>query len=386
MAQYTINSKYASVVALDTHARSVTAKGIDLATGETKTKRFSDCPTPGEIAAWIHKYFSAPYYAAYESGCTGFHLCRELRAQDIDCDVIAVSTIARSTDDKQRKSDRRDAKRLLRELLIPDSGLSKVWLPDKECEGLRDLLRALRDTINVLKATKQQTTALLLRHGYVFNEKTPLGKRKKTWSQAFMKWLDTLDLGSLYANQALTDYLSAVTEHEARIARMRLQVDEIAQKSRYKPVVDALCCISGIDTYSAMVYTAEIGDFTRFKNGRSISKWTGTTPKSHSSGEHQNANGHITKAGSAPVRTALIEGCSSLGRRNYTPLKLKSNQLVPERIVAECNKCNRRLIERHRHLTEKQKKTANVAKVAIANEMIRWIWAIGCMVQAEQAA
>jgi transposase len=386
MAQYTINSKYASVIALDTHARTVTARGINLKTAEIKTKRFNDCPSPSDIATWITSNFPGPWYCAYESGCTGFYLCRELISFDIDCDVVAVSTIARSVEDKQNKNDRMDAKRLLAELLNPISCLSMVWLPDTECEGVRDLLRCYQDAALALRRARQQTTALLLRHGLVFNEKTPTGKAKKNWGAAFMKWLDGVDLGSPGANMALSHYRLAVAELGALADRLRFQIDAVTKEERFKPYVDALCLIGGIDTYSALVYVAEVGDFSRFKNGRSISKWAGITPKNHASGEKRSATGHITKAGSAPVRTALIEGCSSMGRRIYRPARAGGKQMVSTRVTAECNRCNRRLTDRFKHLTEEEKKPVNVAKVAVASEMIRWVWAIGLLVQEEQTA
>ena len=108
MAKYTIESRYCSTFGMDVHARTTTVKGIDRSTGATATKRFDDVPAPSEIASWMQGEFSGPWYAAYESGCTGFHLCRELRALGIDCDVVAATSIARSDADKKRKNDRRD--------------------------------------------------------------------------------------------------------------------------------------------------------------------------------------------------------------------------------------------------------------------------------------
>ena len=386
MAQYTINSEYASLIALDTHARTVTAKGINLETGETKLKRFNGCPSPEVIAAWIHANFQAPHYAAYESGCTGFFLCRELRNLGIDCDVIAISSIARSTDDKENKNDRRDAKRLLHELLNLDQSLSRVWLPDAECEGVRDLLRCCRDASNAVKRLKQQVSALLLRHGHVFNEKTPKGKRKKLWGRAHEKWIDSIDLGTEESNDTLSYYLSALAEATEHLRHMLARVAQVAQKLRWKPYVDALCCLKGIDTYSAMVYASEFGDFNRFKNGRSVSKYVGTTPKNNASGDSKSKNGHITKAGNSHVRTTLVEGCSNMSRRKHTTVKLKAGQVVSAHVVAACNSGNKRLIDRHRHLVQDLNKPANVAKIAVASEMARWVWHVGCMVQEEQEA
>ena len=106
MAEYTISSQYGSLFGMDVHARSTTVRGFDFATGETKVKRFGDCPAPAEIAAWMKGGFAGPHYAAYESGCTGFELCREVRAAGVECDVVAVSTLPKSGRDRKRKNDR----------------------------------------------------------------------------------------------------------------------------------------------------------------------------------------------------------------------------------------------------------------------------------------
>lgn len=384
MTQYTIHSAYASVIALDVHARTVTAKGIDLATGETKAKRFNNCPIPEEIVSWVEKHFPSPHYAAYESGCTGFNLAHKLTELGITCDVIAVSTIARSSDDKQRKSDRKDAKRLLQELLIPKSSLSRVWLPDKECEGVRDFLRCYQDAVDARKRLKQQTLALLLRHGFVWNEKTPRGKTKPAWKGPFMKWINSLDLGSSYANAAFSSHLFAITEKDEQIKRMRIQIEDLAQQPRWKPYVDAFICIEGVASYAALVYAAEFGDFSRFKNGRSVSRYVGVTPKSHASGDKKENNGAITKAGNGHLRLVAVEGCTSLPMRKMKPIKLNPDQVVSEKVLTLCRTCNRRLSEKYCRLTQVSKKPSNVAKIAAVSEMVRWIWVIGCTVQEEQ--
>lgn len=87
---------------MDSHARATIVKGHDLSTGKTKSKRFGDRPSAELLMEWVAAHFISPFYAAYESGCTGFHFARALRAIGITCDVIAVSNIARSGEDKKR--------------------------------------------------------------------------------------------------------------------------------------------------------------------------------------------------------------------------------------------------------------------------------------------
>ena len=383
MAEYTISSRYGSLFGMDVHARSTTVRGFDFSTGEMKTKRFGDCPGPALIANWMQEGFSGPHYAAYESGCTGFHLCRELRSLGIDCDVVAVSTIARSTDDKKRKNDRRDAKRLLSEMLSPEPSYSTVWMPDEECEGERDLVRARHDARQALKRSRQQANAILLRHGCVWNEKAPSGKVKTTWGRDHVRWIESQSLpGS--AQVALQHYLDAISEQQALARVLDTAVKEHAALPRWKPAVDALSHVKGIDVPSAFLLAVEFGDFSRFDGGRAVSCWAGLVPSSSDSAD-KHANGHITKSGNPYVRGALIEGLSNMHVRKAEAKKLRKGQEVSGAVRRLCRQCDARMAERYERMS-KEGKQANVIKVALANEMVRWVWSIGLAVERERAS
>lgn len=385
MAKYTIEAAYCSVFGLDVHARTTTVKGLDRSTGETMTKRFNDCPSAVAIASWMKEGFTGPWYAAYESGCTGFHLCRELRALGVDCDVVAVSSIARSADDKQRKDDRRDASRLLAELASIEPTCSLVWTPDPEVEAMRDLCRARTDAVMAVKSAKLQASAILLRHGHVWNEKTGRGTLRNAWTQDYVKWAKSADLGDPLANEALACYLRAVEEGKERVKDIEERLDELAELPRWKPYVDALSLLWGIGRLTALTLTAEIGEFHRFGGGRDVSKWLGTIPAQSASAD-KSSHGGITKAGNEHCRTLLVEGISGNGRYTFRDSKrLKRGQVVSPEVKAACRKADRRLAKRREHLKSK-KMHANKVKIAVANELIRWVWAIGCMVEDEQLA
>jgi transposase len=349
-----------------------------------KTRRFFDCPSADVIAAWMKESFEGPYYAAYESGCTGFDLCRKLRAQGIDCDVIAVSSLARSTDDNKAKNDRRDARRILFELLLPTPAYTTVWVPDTFCEAARDLARAREDAVDAAKRSKQQLSALLLRHGYVWNEKTPSGNRKKTWGAEFWAWVGRITLGEDAADEALRFYMRVAKENDERVGELDIQCAKYAGSDYFKPSVDAYSLIKGIDTSTAFLLAAEMGDPTRFESGRAVSKWLGTVPRESSSGEIK-THGRITKAGNSHCRRALVEGLCAISRYGAQPKKAKCGHEVTAQVASLCACANRRLQTRYHHLTVDLKKGHNKATVAIASEMIRWVWAIGCAIKEEQA-
>ncbi len=55
------------------------------------------------------KSLPQPAKHVYESGATGFHLCRKLRAMGVGCAIGAVSKMYRPAADRGRRTERRDA-------------------------------------------------------------------------------------------------------------------------------------------------------------------------------------------------------------------------------------------------------------------------------------
>lgn len=99
-------------IGLDVHARSVAAAAFNPFTGEVVHRDFGT--DAAEIAEWALG-FEEPR-ACYESGPTGFHMARELRALGLDCAVAAVSKMQGPAADARRKNDRRDAEFIARML------------------------------------------------------------------------------------------------------------------------------------------------------------------------------------------------------------------------------------------------------------------------------
>mgnify|MGYP000052142907 CR=1 FL=1 len=149
-------------IGLDVHARSVTAVAFDPWTGEVVSKKFNYVPS--EIASWVLGFESPK--VVYESGVTGFHLVRELRALNIDCIIGAVSKMQKPAADKRKKNDRNDAEFLARQLAARN--VTEVWVPDEECD-LDYIPKMAREKQAVYALSNSlgfggQNAALLLKH------------------------------------------------------------------------------------------------------------------------------------------------------------------------------------------------------------------------------
>lgn len=264
MGEYILRSDFATIVAMDQHARSVALCALDLATGERRTGRLHGCPAAEDIAKWA-SWATAPVRFAYESGPCGFQLARDMTALGYRCDVIAVSSIPRSTKDKAFKDDKRDANALLEALLSPNSRLRIVFVPSEECEAARDLVRAYVDALVASKRAKQQLQAMLLRHGYVWDERTASGRLRRTWTKDYIRWISSIKLGEQASQKTLRLYLDAVLEGAERVRETKRACLELAEGEAFKPYVDALTRLKGVDTLVALAYTATVDDFSRFK-------------------------------------------------------------------------------------------------------------------------
>lgn len=176
---------YCTVFGIDSHARTTTVCAVDVSTGEVRARTFRGNPY-GEMAEWMAG-FPQPSYGVYEAGCTGFVPARELSAEGRRVVPIATSHIPTSPDDRSRKTDRRDAERLAR--LALSGQAVEVWVPDGQTEGLRDLSRAIEDAAERRERCRMQVDAILLRHGYVWDRKTPQGRPVKRWGALHAQWL-----------------------------------------------------------------------------------------------------------------------------------------------------------------------------------------------------
>lgn len=166
-------------VGLDVHARSIKAVSLDVMTGEVRAATFGY--DAGAVAEWVRSV-DPRARCMYESGVTGFDLQKRLSGLGVDCVVGAVSKMIKPSADRRRKNDRNDAEFLARMLSV--GNVVEVWVPDDECEAARDLTRALEDARDDLSRSKQRLSKFLLRHGLVFDERTPTGRRKGNWTRA----------------------------------------------------------------------------------------------------------------------------------------------------------------------------------------------------------
>ena len=251
---------------------------LDVMTGEVRAATFGY--DAGAVAEWVRSV-DPRARCVYESGVTGFDLQKRLSGLGVDCVVGAVSKMIKPSADRRRKNDRNDAEFLARMLSV--GNVVEVWVPDDECEAARDLTRALEDARDDLSRSKQRLSKFLLRHGFVFDERTPTGRRKGNWTRAHWSWIESIRFAEGADEEVLAYYVDAVRRAAEEKARLERLVEGEARKPRWRRRVDSLRCLKGVDTASAADLVFEAGEFSRFRNARSFAAWVGLTPSEHSS-------------------------------------------------------------------------------------------------------
>jgi transposase len=305
------------VVGCDLHDDSLVLQ-IGVGAGAPMLRKFGNFPAARasmvrEVRALAAKHGAERVVFGYEASGLGFVLCDELRELGWECHVLAPSKLPESSYQRQRKSDPRDALRILQVLkshVFAGGELPAVWVPPFQVRDDRELVRARLEIADKLTRAKTQIQSLLKRNGVA------RPREMSSWTLWHWHWLNELAycdepiLGvTLLAGtrRALLKLLREVGSLERERDRLDRSLDRLAEQPRYAAQVQALVAVRGVGVLTALVFLTELGDVTRFKNRGQLGSYLGLTPSSHESGKIGDRKGHITRTGPARIRKVLCQ-------------------------------------------------------------------------------
>lgn len=262
---------------------------------------------------WVEEQIKsgAKVYCCYEAGPCGYGLYRQLIKMGAVCYVVAPQ---RWDERGQRvKTDKRDASQLCDRLDRYVSGntnaFTVVCVPTPEQEERRALSRQ-RGAVG-----KEKRRCIVRGHGLMLSQGThaPEGWwKKKEWEEL---------------SKSLPLWLRHQVEFwRSQILRLDEELDALTDKVIAQKTGPRMP--KGVGALTTAVLQAEILDWSRFKNRRQVSSYTGLCPSEDSSGERRR-QGAITKHGNPRVRHQLIEAVwrMQMWQPTYPPLqKLRSAQ------------------------------------------------------------
>ena len=172
----------------------------------------------------------------------------------------------------------------------------------------------------------------------------------------------------------MASYRAALDTREAELAAVEAQLLPWASREPLAAPASRLMCYRGIAELTALTLAAEVVDWHRFPAARAFMSWTGLVPAEYSSGD-RTRRGHITKAGSEPVRVALTEAAWSYRHAPAIGARLRRRQAgAGPATLARSWTAQRRLHARYTHLLHAGK-AAPEAATAVARELAGFAWA-----------
>ena len=191
---------------------------------------------------------------------------------------------------KTDKIDARTLAHLLRTNLVAAS-----YVPNKETRMRRSLLRHRANLVKTRTEIKNRIHSLLDKYDLKSEFSDIFGKQGLEWLRGLQ--LPTIDKTILNSDLALLDSL------ETQIQNMNIEIAKLACNQEDAKL---LMTMPGIDYYSAMIISSEIGDVKRFSTAEKLASWAGLAPSIRQSGS-QTKRGHITKQGSRMLRWILVQ-------------------------------------------------------------------------------
>jgi len=302
----------------------------------------------------------------YEAGPCGYALQRQIRKEGAECNVVAPSLIPHKPGERI-KTDRRDAYKLAEY----DKGghLTYVHPPDPVQESVRDLCRCREATMQDVQRCRHRLSKLLLRRGLHFEG----GKR--SWTQKHRRWLHSISFEQEEDQLMFCSYLLALEQAEERQWSLEQHLERIAASEPYRELVAWLSCLRGIANLYALTLILELHDFWRFPSPEQLSSFVGLVPGEYSSGSRRR-QGAITKTGNAHVRRVLVEAAQHYRHIPKMSRGMRERrQGQPPGVVAIADRAQNRLHRRYARLRAAGK-PHNIAVVAVARELVGFIWQI----------
>ena len=284
--------------------------------GDIELSSFSQDPS----AELLSKYFKKNYPGArirvvYEAGFCGFGIQRSLSDLGMECIVVNAADVPATDKERKRKDDKRDARKLSRELA--DGSLKPIYIPGVEMEQMRTLVRQRYRLVQDQSRCKSRIKHMLMFSGVEL-------AIKQCWSQKHLTELEKMPCQTTALKAALTLAIEEYKQIRTLIKQANLAIGQMAQQPPFSAVQQYVQSIDGIGLINGMVIQTEIQDMNRFTTLDSLCDYVGLVPDISSSDDHLKIKG-ITNRCNEFLRKAIIESSWMLIKKDPAML-MKYNE------------------------------------------------------------
>jgi transposase len=294
-----------------------------------------------ELKKVLNRYSGCRIHAVYEAGFLGFWLFDHLTQSGVDCIVTPPSLIPQEHGNRV-KTDRLDSRKLAR--LLAKGLLKSIWVPNAEERFHRQVIRRRRQLVGDRVRTQNRIKSELCFYGI------DLPAAHGQWCKVYFENLQRIRFKNRWMQQSFNQLLEQYEFLCTQIDKQTQLLKQLSQLPLYRDRVKILRSIPGIGLLTAMEILLELQDVSRFRRAEQLAAYVGLTPSQYSSADKIRM-GRITRMGKNAVRSALVESCWHLIRKDKAMRKkyeqIKARAGGKRAIVAVSRKlilCIRRLL------------------------------------------
>jgi transposase len=272
------------IIGCDLHARQQTLAMLDTTTGE-----IASITLKHEDDSVREFYSSLPRPVRVGIEATGsmhwfLNLMEEL---GIEC-LVGHPAQIRAAEPRKQKHDRRDADLILK--LLAENRFPAIWLPSKELQDLRSLLRHRHQWVRMRTRIQNALQSIALANG--------LRRGTALWSRDGQSRIAALPLAPHTAYRR-SELQAMYEKFETEIEKLNQRVEQQAcQRSGAR----LLMTHPGVGPITALATEVFLGDPGRFADGKALASYVGMIPREYSSGGMRQRLGGLSKQGNPLLR------------------------------------------------------------------------------------
>ncbi|HEU0367819.1 MAG TPA: IS110 family transposase [Candidatus Acidoferrum sp.] len=286
------------IIGVDFHPEFQEMASVDTDTGEYQEKRLTH---PEEAEQFYRSLASVGQTVRVGMEASGHGRWFERLLEELRIELWrGDATVIRAKRGRKQKTDREDARHILKLLLKDD--FPRIWVPSWENRDLRQLLWHRHRMVQARTRVMNQLQAVALNEG--------LRCKKRLWREGGRQKLESFRLAP-WASRRRRELLELLDRLNPMIAELSQAVEQEAEKC---PEAKQLMTHPGVGELTALAFVLIIGNTERFGCGKQVASYLGLVPLEESSGNRRRL-GHITKQGSSIVRFLLVEAAQVTVRK-----------------------------------------------------------------------
>jgi transposase len=297
------------IIGCDLHARQQTLGMLDTTTGEVVEVTLKH---EGDNVREFYSSLPRPVRVGIEATGSMQWFLNLMEELGMECQVGHPAQIRASAPRKQ-KNDRRDAELILK--MLVEGRFPAIWLPSKELQDLRSLLRHRHQWVRMRTRIQNALQSMALANG--------LRRGTALWSHEGQSRIAALPLAPHTAYRR-SELQAMYEKFEAEIEKLNRRVEgQVCQR----PGARLLMTHPGVGPITALATEVFLGDPARFADSKAVASYVGMIPREYSSGGRQRLGG-LSKQGNPLLRFLWGEAGAHAARKDPELQRFYRRKLV----------------------------------------------------------